>query len=256
MIAPLVNTLVNLLLPPILFLVMAVIGCAVWRRRPRLGRNLVFASLALLWLATTSAVNGPMLRALGWPAPADLREAGGAQAIVVLGGGMHDTAPEYGGAVTVNARTLERVRYAAWLSRQTRLPVLASGGRTHEAPAAEAELMKSVLENEFSTPVRWIETESKNTFENARASARILREAGIGKVYLVTHSFHMRRAVQAFAPTGIEVIPAPTVLDTGGPPTLFDFLPSPSGFQTSYFVAHELVGGTWYALREQFGKRP
>lgn len=250
------NTLVNLLLPPILFLVTAVIGCALWRRRPRLGRNLVFTSLALMWLASSAAFNGPLFKALGWPAPVDLRDASGAQAIVVLGGGMHDAAPEYGAVATVNAGTLERVRYAAWLSRQTRLPVLASGGRTHPTPAAEAELMKSVLENEFSTPVRWIETESRNTFENARASARILRAAGIGKVLLVTHSFHMRRAVQAFAPTGIEVIAAPTRLDTSGPLTFADFLPSPRGFQTSYFVAHELVGGAWYAIRERFDQRP
>lgn len=254
--ALLANTLINFLLPPILFLVTAVIGCALWHRHPRLGRNLAFASLALLWLASTAAFNGPLREALGWPAPADLREASGAQAIVVLGGGMYDEAPEYGAVATVNARTLERVRYAAWLSRKTRLPVLVSGGRPYKAPAAEAEVMKSVLENEFSTPVRWIEAESANTFENARASARILREAGIGKVFLVTHSFHMRRAVQAFAPTGIEVIAAPTGLDTVGPTTLVDFLPSPREFQTSYLVAHEFVGRVWYAIRERFEKRP
>ena len=138
---------------------------------------------------------------------------------------------------------------------KTRLPVLASGGRSYAAPAAEAELMKSVLENEFSTPVRWIEVESTNTLENARASARILREAGIGKVFLVTHSFHMRRAVQAFAPTGIEVIPAPTGLAGSRPLSPLDFLPSPPGFQTSYFVAHELVGRVWYALRAHFESR-
>ncbi len=59
--------------------------------------------------------------------------------------------------------------------------------------------MKSMLEKEFATPVRWVEVESGNTFENARASGRILREAGMGKVYLVTHSGHMRRAVQHVA---------------------------------------------------------
>lgn len=252
----LLNTLVNLLLPPILFLVTGAIGCALWRRRPRLSRNLIFTSLALLWLTSSAAFNGPLLEALGWPAPADLRQASGAQAIVVLGGGMRHAALEYGAAATVNARTLERVRYAAWLSRQTGLPVLASGGHPNAAPAAEAEMMKSVLENEFSTPVRWIEVESKNTFENARASARILREAGIGKVFLVTHSFHMRRAVQAFAPTGIEVIPAPTGLSPSGPLTPVDFLPSPPGFQTSYFIAHELVGRVWYAIRMRFEKQP
>ena len=112
--------------------------------------------------------------------------------------------------------------------------------------------MKSVLESEFATPVRWVEVESGNTFENARASARILREAGIGKVYLVTHSAHMRRAVQAFAPTGIEVLPAPIGIFTRDPLGYEDFLPGPLGMRTSASVAHELLGRAWYAIRERF----
>ena len=250
--AVLTNILASTLLPPFCFILMGGIGIVVWRWRPRLGRALVTASLLMLWLVSTSAFNIPFLEALGWPAPVDVRDANGAQAIVVLGGGISRAAPEYEGADTVNARTLNRVRYAAWLSRKTQLPVLASGGLPRGASSTEAELMKSVLENEFGTPVRWIEVESMNTFENARASARILREAGIGKVYLVTDSMHMRRAVQAFAPTGIQVFPAPIGLLTRDRITYADFLPGPIGFATSYYVAHELVGRAWYAIRERF----
>jgi uncharacterized SAM-binding protein YcdF (DUF218 family) len=250
--ALLANILVSALLPPFCLILMGVIGLAVWRRRPRLGRNLVAASFALLWVASTTALGIPFMKALGWPEPVDVRAANGARAIVVLGGGLDRNAPEYGGADTVNSRTLDRVRYGAWLVRQTGLPVLVSGGRPDEAPASEAEVMKSVLENEFLTPVRWVEVESQNTFENARASARILRAAGIGKVFLVTDSFHMRRAVQAFAPTGIEVVPAPVNLFNGTPLTLMSILPSPVGFQNSYFIAHELLGRLWYAIRERF----
>ena len=250
--ALLTNHVAPFLLPPLCFFVLAGIGFTVWRRRPRLGRNLVIASFALLWIVSTSAFNVPFLDALGCPALADGRGASGARAIVVLGGGIYRAAPDYGGADTVNAQTLERVRYAARLSRQTKLPILASGGRPDGAAAAEAEIMKAVLENEFATPVRWVEAESRNTFENARASARILRDAGIVRVLLVTHSFHMRRAVQAFAPTGIEVIPAPTVPFTRDPLSLSDFLPNPVGMQSSYFVAHELLGRAWYAIRERF----
>ncbi len=250
--ALLTNTLASVLLPPFCFILMGGIGLAVWRRRPRLGRNLVAASFALLWIVSTVAFDRPFFEAMGSPAPVDVRAANGAQAIVVLAGGLYRNAREYGGADTVNSRTLDRVRYGAWLVRQTGLPVLVSGGRPDEAPASEAEVMKAVLENEFFTPVRWVEVESKNTFENARASARILRAAGIGKVFLVTDSFHMRRAVQAFAPTGIEVIPAPVNLGTGHALTFSSFLPSPVAFTNSYFIAHELLGRAWYAIREHF----
>lgn len=250
--ALLTYTLASVLLPPFCLILMGGIGLAVWRWRPRLGRNLVAASFVLLWIVSTTAFGIPFLLVLGWPAPVDVRIANGAQAIVVLGGGLSRNAPEYGGADTVNSRTLERIRYAGWLFRQTGLQMLTSGGRPDGASSAEAEAMKAVLENEFATPVRWIEVESMNTFENARASARILRAAGIGKVFLVTDSFHMRRAVQAFAPTGIEVIPAPVNLFNRAPVTFKDFLPSPVGFQGSYYIAHELLGRAWYAIRERF----
>ena len=249
--AHLAHVLASVLLPPFCLILMGAIGVAVWRWRPRLGRNLAGAAFALLWILSTTAFNIPFLEALGWPTPADVHAANGAQAIVVLGGGLSRSAPEYGGADTVNARTLERVRYAAWLVRQTGLPMLASGG-PYRGSAPEAEFMKSVLEKEFATPVRWVEVESGNTFENARASARILREAGRGKVYLVTHSGHMRRAVQAFAPTGIEVIPAPIDIFTREPLGYADFFPSALGMRTSASVAHELLGSVWYAIRERF----
>ena len=49
------------------------------------------------------------------------------QAIVVLGGGITSVRPEYGSEVP-KARTLERVRFAVNLHKQTGLPILVSGG--------------------------------------------------------------------------------------------------------------------------------
>src|SRR6185436_5755393 len=125
-------------------------------------------------------------------------------------------------------------------------------GHSDAASPAEAEVMKDVLENEFGTPVRWIEVESRDTFESARASARILRAAGIGRVLLVTEYLHMRRAAQAFAPTGIEIVPAPVNLVDKTVPTFTSYLPSPSGMHSTFYVAHELLGRAWYAVRERF----
>jgi uncharacterized SAM-binding protein YcdF (DUF218 family) len=248
----LVNILVNFMLPPFGLLVTAVVGFALLRWRPRLGRILVAGSFVLLWVVLTPAVIVPLLAWLGWPGPVNLRETTGAQAIVVLSGGVYLLAPEYGGHDSVNSRTLERVRYAAHLHRETGLPILASGGRVSGGPPAEAELMQAVLEKEFSTPVRWIEVESRSTLENARLSARILKEAGIGKALLVTESIHMRRALQSFSGTGIEVVPAPTAFVTGYRQTGWtDFLPGVVGFSTINAISHELLGRAWYAVRQR-----
>ena len=242
----------DLVTPPFSFLLLGVIGIVLAGRYPRLGRTLAGLSLALLWIVSSAAFNRPFLNMLSWEKPVDMGAGNGAQAIVVLGGGITEASPEYGGTDTVKVGTLTRLRYAAWLHRQTALPILVTGGVVGRDDVAEGELMKSVLEKEFSTPVEWAETKSKTTFENARNSAPLLRKAGVTKVYLVTTATHMRRAMQAFAPTGIEVVPAAIEISTQQPFEVGDFLPSEWGFRTSLFVCHELVGRAWYAVRQLF----
>lgn len=239
----------SLLLPPFCFIALAFVGLIVSYRRLRLGRRLVAVALAALWIVSTTALNGWFLDVMKWPPVGDLTPASGAQAIVVLGGGVSTKRPEYGGRDVVNARTLNRLRYAVWLQKQTGLPILVAGGRARSDKPVESELMKSALEEDFKANVRWIETESTNTYENARFSAAILRGAGVTKFYLVTESGHMRRALQAFEPTGIEPIAAPIEIYDADPMTIYSFLPSPVGFQTSYGIAHELIGRLWYAIR-------
>ena len=252
MISSVVEILLNFLLPPMGLLVTAVAGFAVQRRRPRLGRFLVVVSFVLLWVVLTPAFNVPLLVRLGWPGPVNLHDAGNAQAIVVLGGGVYRLAPEFGGNDSVGGRTLGRVRYAAHLHRETGLPILVSGGGSSDTLRSEADLMKAVLEKEFSVPVRWTEPKSRNTLENARFSAYILKDAGVGKVLLVTESIHMRRALQSFAGTGIEAVPAATGFVTGYRELgWWDLLPAVIGFGTVHAISHELVGRAWYAIRQR-----
>ena len=72
--------------------------------------------------------------------------------------------------------------------------------------------MANVLEREFFVPVQWIESESKDTVENASFSARILKQNDISTIAVITHSGHMSRAKMAFESLGLTVIAAPTVL--------------------------------------------
>jgi uncharacterized SAM-binding protein YcdF (DUF218 family) len=183
-------------------------------------------------------------------APAlDLQNAGGAQAIVILGGGVRRNASEFGGD-TLGRLTLERVRYGALVARKTRLPVLVSGGSVFGGPA-EATLMKRVLQDEFNLEVRWTEARSRDTRSNAVESAAILLPAGIKRVILVTHGAHMPRASGEFASAGFEVTPAPTVIP--GARLTFEhpveLLPSMSALQGSYYALHELLGEVVRRLR-------
>ncbi|MBX9965066.1 MAG: YdcF family protein [Burkholderiales bacterium] len=229
------------LLPPLSLLLPLFAGLLLLRRAPRLAR-------ALLWFGTGSffllslPITGHMLSlALEHVPPADLAEVRKAEAIVILGGGIRRHADEYGGD-TLKWTTLERVRYGARLARDTGLPVLVTGGMVFVG-TADADLMKETLEREFGVPVRWTESQSRDTHENAVNTAAILNKEGIRKVVLVTHGFHMPRALAEFHAVGLDVVPAPTLtlrpfeVESWG-----DLLPSLSTFVGSSYALHELLG--------------
>lgn len=239
--------LVIFLLPPGNGLLL--LGLAGLFRRRRWAFGLAAVATLLLLLQSLPLVSGALMASLEVRAGPAIQGKDGAQAIVVLSGGLSTDATEYGGD-TAGARTLMRLRYGALLAHRFDLPLLVSGGRPDNATRTEAAVMADILANEFAVKVRWQETQSRNTAENAALSAAILREAGIRRVVLVTQAFHMPRAARLFRDAGIEVVPAPTnFVATGSlPPGLLDFLPQVSAMQHSYYALHEWLGIAWLAF--------
>jgi uncharacterized SAM-binding protein YcdF (DUF218 family) len=89
-----------------------------------------------------------------------------------------------------------------------------------------------------------------DTAGNAALSAAILKAAGIRRIFVVTHAFHMPRARLLFERAGLEVIPAPTAFFShpNGDWLPGDFLPQPKALQISYYALHEWLGLAWIAL--------
>lgn len=244
------NLIAALMLPPLNLLMLSAWGA--WlgraRRSQRLGRALIWLSAAGLWLLSTPYLAGFMLDALKPPYRPIMGDE--ADAIVILSGGVSRSNLEYGGD-TVGRLTLERVRYGAWLARETAKPVLVTGG----APAgseAEGRLMRAVLEREFGIPVRWVEDRSDNTRENALHSAELLAAAGVKRIFLVTHAWHLKRAIPEFERAGLEVIPAGIGYSAPESPAVLDFVPSARGLMDSYYAMHEGIGLIWYRIRNLF----
>lgn len=236
------------LLPPLNLLIVAIIGQLLWYKRPVIARALIAASVALLWLLSTPFVAEMLLHSLeGEPLALDIRKAP-ADAIVVLGGGTYFHAPEYGGD-TVSEASLQRVRYAAKLYRESGKPILVTAGKPLGNATSEAQQMKLTLEQEFKVPVQWTEDGSDNTLENARLTYPILKAAGITRIYLVTHAWHMPRSVRAFQQAGFEVIPAPTAYTTRYRTDLLAFVPNAYSLRDSRIFMHELIGLLWYRLK-------
>lgn len=172
-----------------------------------------------------------------------------ADAIVILGGGTYFQAPEYTGQDTIGEATLARLRYGAKLQRETAKPILVTGGKPLGNSLSEASQMRMSLQQDFHAEVRWSEDESDNTYENAFHSYRILQQAGIHKIYLVTHAWHMPRAAAVFRRAGFEVIEAPTAFTTRYRTDLLTFLPRTEALQGSKIFIHELIGSLWYRLK-------
>lgn len=230
------------LLPPLLPLLLIVTGLLCYRRHPRLARLLAWGGVLFGVLLTTPAgvdlLSAPLER-VPVLQKADLSRA---QAIVILGGGQRLVMPEYGRPAP-NRLTLERLRYGAWLARQSGLPLLVSGGAAPGLPG-EALAMARSLREDFQITPRWLEAKSLDTEDNARFSAALLKPAGIQRIVLVTHAAHMRRAKNEFVAQGFEVISAPTAFFTNSSAgtEFIDFLPGATAAYAGWYTLHEWLG--------------
>lgn len=242
------NLVSAFLLPPLNLLLVAGIGLWLWHKRPFIARALLVTAFALLWLLATPFVSDALMRQLeGAPYAVD-PQAQPADAIVVLGGGTYFRAIEYGGD-TGGEHTLARLRYAAKLQRETGKPILVTGGKPLGNALSEGMQMKQVLEREFNVPVRWVEGDSDNTLENARLSYPLLAQAGVRRIYLVSHAWHLPRAAMAFRAAGFAAVPAPTAFTTRHETTLLTFVPHADALRDSRWFMHEMIGMLWYRLK-------
>ncbi len=240
----------KLLLPPGSLILLGLLGLALVNRRQ--GRLFIFLSLSGFYLLSTPAISDRLMSGLEIYPALSIQEAkrSGAQAIVVLGGGRYLDAPEYGGD-SIRSLHLERLRYAAWLSRRTGLPIIPSGGIVIAEGTPEAWLARDVLTNEFGVAVAAVEDASRTTRENAQLTKVVLDRLGINYVLLVTHAWHMPRAMEMMIKAGVNAHPAPTSfqhIDRGDEGEVQDWLPSASAFLVSYWAMHEYVGKFWYQI--------
>jgi uncharacterized SAM-binding protein YcdF (DUF218 family) len=246
--------LTALLLPPVPWLALIVLGAWQLRRRRWLGGSLVLLGVALVWISCTQAAGALATRWLLRPPPAltDLKPLktpppSGQTVIVVLGGGRIDTAeyPHH----SLSTISMERLRYGIWLSRETGLPWAFTGGLSPGAEPTEAAIAARVGREEFRHPLRWAEDQSRDTRENAIRTLALLKQEGVGRIVLVTHDMHMPRSMRNFeraraaAGMSIELVPAPVGVLRKQPQWVAgDFYPTARG-----------IAQTRYALREWLG---
>lgn len=239
--------LTALVLPPVPWLLVMLFGARLLYWRRSVGWLTLLLGCALLWLSCASAVGEWLERLIVNPPPAlnadrlaEIKRSVGSGkkvAIVVLGGGRDARAPEYG-LSHLSESSLARLHYGVWLSRQTGAPMLFSGGVGHAegVGVAEAETAARIAERDYGRPLTWIEAESRDTRENASRTVSMLKPAGVTDIVVVTHGWHMRRAVRAFeqeamrSDAGLRVVAAPMGLAPSSENAVLRWMPSQHGF--------------------------
>lgn len=248
----LTNLVSAFVLPPLNGLLPAFLGIALLGRRPRLGKGLLACGLAVLTAMSLPIVADSLVRPLEdrYPfLPPENLKTLDADAVVILGAGRYRKPRELGGEDDVKPLSLVRLRYGALVARESGKPILVTGGNPDGYGRAEAQAMRASLARDFGVATRWTEERSENTRHNADYSAEILLPQGIRRIALVTHAFHMPRAVEAFEAAGFEVLPAPTgYLATRRPVMLLDFIPRYDVMRNTGFALHEVIGLVWYRL--------
>ncbi|MDX1811376.1 MAG: YdcF family protein [Gammaproteobacteria bacterium] len=239
------------LLPPALLLILfAIAGALQYLRDPK-AKPLFIASFVLFYLFSCPLI-AHLLMSILEPYPVLSQQAiqkNDRDIIVVLGGGKNRSR-DFGGEYTVTPNALLRLRYAAWLHKQTGLPVIVTGGAVEEDTPPEAEIMSAVLQNDYGVKPVYQETRSRNTAQNAAFSVKLMQQLDKHKAFLVTQAWHMPRAMLVFERQGADVIPAPTAFKTEN----FDWswkmlMPDATAFRDTTYALHELIGYLWYQLR-------
>lgn len=243
------RTINDILLPPSGLIVLLVLGLFFWLIRVRkTAAFLILIATVLLYFSSTPFAARKLMDNLQYQHAVLKEVPEDTQAIVVLSGGRIPNAREYTNKGTVNANSLERLRYASRLAKVHSLPLVLVGGSVHGERQSEASLMQQALRADFGLEATILEEKSRNTFENARFASKLLKENTISKVLLVTHAYHMPRAMWCFEDVGMNPIPAPTIFykRNSSVPDLDEYIPTVGALRQTRLALHEYIGLLWY----------
>jgi uncharacterized SAM-binding protein YcdF (DUF218 family) len=240
--------LLSLLLPPASLLILVMIGIVMLRRHQALGRALVIAGIALLYLLSLPPVGDRLIR----PLEAAYRPFSGTAAqvgaVVVLSGGANDLS--WVPAETAPSDTsLERLAAGIHIARTGRLHLVISGGSglvTRGGPKEADAMADAAVRLGFPRRDLVIENQSRNTWESAQQVRTLLPGQTI---ILVTSAFHMKRSAGMFRKQGFTVVPAPTGYKSQTRPfSITCFIPGAGALHTSATALSEYLSLAWYGI--------
>jgi uncharacterized SAM-binding protein YcdF (DUF218 family) len=238
------------LLPPGIFILLALVAATGFWFRGRRGRGAGWVLVAVLLWAPATAPFSDLLRQGLVADYKDLkRHPGTGDVIVLLGGGTDDRVRDLTGMGMPTGEYMIRIVTAVRLQKRLAVPIIVTGGAVYDQNLSEAAVTRRFL-TDLGVPAHRIllEEKSRDTFENATLTRDICRKSGFEKPILVTSDFHMKRAAMTFAHAGLPVSPCPVRIPAKGPVTYgwWDWLPGTYDKAASYFK--EYLGLAYYRM--------
>ena len=215
--------------------------------RARALRISIVVAVILLWLASTQAFAGLLTVILVEQNPSvPIETISPKDVVIVLGGGLAQ--PAHLG------QSGDRVMQAALLWRAGKAhSIIVTGGNLPWEPASTTDAgFAAELLQAYGVPPDSIivESNSRNTHENAINTAAIWRERHFRSGLLVTSATHMPRALASFRKAGLEVTPWAADFRGHYPPySVFDFLPDAYSLDMTTTAIKEWLGLAVYRLR-------
>lgn len=242
----------QLAFPPSSLLLLLLLSLLLRKRWPRLAMTAFCCGFIGLYLMSLPITVEYAARALESEAPLSQSHwpslAQQADAIVVLGGGREANDPAWQ-ADQPSLLAMQRLRYAARLAKASQLPMLLTGGLHYGQPPSEAQIMADSLTQDFAIQARWLENDSRTTWENAQFTAAILHREGLRRVVLVTHAWHMPRSRWSFEQFGFQVISAPVgFLSAPSGRPLKGWMPESQALWHNTALLNEALGAVLYRL--------
>lgn len=207
---PLLKFGASWILPPGIFiLALIIVSLYAWRKNQKRIAAVLATVTLVFYLASTTFVGGALIRSLeDVYSPPEQLPAG--DVIVVLGGGATNDTPDVSGTGGLTSVPANRLLTAVRLQKKLDIPILLSGGEIYADSGKEADIAQRIL-LDLGVPAKdiIIENKSLTTTQNAKYSAKIIREKHFRNIILVTSAFHMERAMENFRKEGIDPIPYP-----------------------------------------------
>ncbi len=244
------SKLLLFLLDPLVWL-LALSACAIYRLRGPL-KKLWWGIWAFITLLSCPAMGNALLSSLETlvpPTPLQKHYP----VVIVFSGMLKPETNQGGKGLLPFGDAVERILLGSKLVKSGRADYLLITGRSGSLRAvqrSEAEQLARFAKQTLGVdPARiLVETQSRNTAENAEKSAEILHQRGWSRGLVVTSAFHAFRVQGCFQKLGLELDYMSTDIRTPKTLRLNHFIPSYPGLGQSALALHEAIGIVVYGL--------